>query len=332
MALQALTAATCFALSYSLAGCAVHPPPDVSPSPEVLMDTADRQPAPIASGVLVMAHGGSETWNAAVEAAVAPLGEEIPTAIAFGMASPVTLQNAVDELESAGVARIAVIRLFISGESFLHRTKFLFDKRTDARPHGRTAHGSDAELHPIRTASQIEIDPQGLVDGFETGVILRDRALALSRDPTSEAVLILAHGNGDEAANNRLLENTEAAADVIRADGFRDVRVETLREDWAAARDNAESRIRGWVTENVAEGRRVIVIPFRLSGFGPFKDVLEGLEYEADGQGLIPHEAIGAWLRRRTEAVFCTNGWRQEAVSCPDRPMRATRRTSSTSF
>ena len=55
--------------------------------------------------------------------------------------------------------------------------------------------------------------------------------------------------------------------------------------------------IRRFVSSESEEGRTVIVIPFRLSGFGPYAQVLEGLPYRADGRGLIPHPAITDWIR-----------------------------------
>jgi hypothetical protein len=58
------------------------------------------RPASGRVGVLVMAHGGSPDWNAAVEAAMAPLAAELPTEVAFGMARRETLQEAVDRLDA----------------------------------------------------------------------------------------------------------------------------------------------------------------------------------------------------------------------------------------
>lgn len=74
-------------------------------------------------GVLVMAHGGDPAWNKVVEEAVAPLRAKHPTALAYGMADSDALQHAVYDLELQGVRKIAVVRLFLSGDSFLTRTE-----------------------------------------------------------------------------------------------------------------------------------------------------------------------------------------------------------------
>ena len=78
------------------------------------------------AGILVMAHGGQPEWDQAVVDAVLPLKQRIPIALALGMADPVTLQAGLDSLEAQGAESVAVVRLFLSGESFLHDTEFYF--------------------------------------------------------------------------------------------------------------------------------------------------------------------------------------------------------------
>jgi len=41
----------------------------------------------------------------------------------------------------------------------------------------------------------------------------------------------------------------------------------------------------------------VIIIPFRLFGFGPYADVFEGLSYRADSLGLLPDQRVTDWIR-----------------------------------
>jgi peroxiredoxin len=71
----------------------------------------------------------------------------------------------------------------------------------------------------------------------------------------------------------------------------------TLREDWPEKRAVAEREIRAFVSRARAEGGRAIVVPFRVQGFGPYARVLAGLEYAADGRGLLPHPAVAEWIR-----------------------------------
>lgn len=51
------------------------------------------------------------------------------------------------------------------------------------------------------------------------------------------------------------------------------------------------------------EGGKAIVIPFRVQGFGPYAQVLEGLDYVADQKGLIPHPEVTKWLEHEISAL-----------------------------
>jgi hypothetical protein len=64
--------------------------------------------------------------------AVAPINARMPTALSLGMADPMTMQAALDSLEDQGAREIAVVRLFLSGDSFLHPTEFMLGLRPDA--------------------------------------------------------------------------------------------------------------------------------------------------------------------------------------------------------
>ena len=141
---------------------------------------------------------------------------------------------------------------------------------------------------------------ENFANAAETETVLRDRVLALSRDASSEHVMILAHGVGTAEANARWRELIAARADAALSGlGFRQVAVDTLAEDWPEMRAEAEARIRADVASATSDSATAIVVPFRLSGFGPYAGVLEGLDYVADGTGLLPHPAITAWIRRQ---------------------------------
>src|SRR5688500_5239450 len=93
---------------------------------------AQQSPASDADvGILIMAHGGMPEWDAAVAEAVTPMKDVVPTSLALGMADPATMQAALDSLQSQGVDKVAVVRLFLSGESFIHDTEFYLGLRDD---------------------------------------------------------------------------------------------------------------------------------------------------------------------------------------------------------
>ncbi|MBU2271107.1 MAG: hypothetical protein KKE52_07380, partial [Alphaproteobacteria bacterium] len=120
-------------------------------------------------GVLVMAHGGGAKWNGEVEEMLAPVGRDYPLEIAFGMADSASLQDAVSRLEARGVRRIAVVRLFISGESWLERTRQILGLRPGAppRPVAPTHRGHDPhqghgmDLWRLHTTATFALSTEG---------------------------------------------------------------------------------------------------------------------------------------------------------------------------
>ncbi len=262
-------------------------------------------------GVLVMARGGSDDWNRDVKAALAPLGEDYPLEMALGMADAASLQKGVSALEARGARRIAVVRLFVSSESWRERTEQILGIAPGAPPKpARDMHTPDdaparkSAFWRIETNAVFALSDEGLSDAPEMGTVLVERARGLSRDPANESVLILAHGPRDDAENERWLVRIDARADALRqAMPFRAVLVETLREDWPEKRKEVEARVRAFVAQAARDGGRAIVIPFRVQGFGPYAKVLEGLAYEADGKGLTPSPEIERWARRQVEEM-----------------------------
>ena len=273
-------------------------------------------------GVLIMAHGGGPAWNRTVLDAVEPLRDRYPVEVAFGMADACSLQEGVRKLEAQGVRSIGVVRLFISGASWYEETEKILGLRDGAPPAATSACGGGHEGHGahhsmaffrLDTKASFGLSKQGLSEAPEVGPILVDRAKSQSRAPEQEDVLVLAHGPGDDAENQRWLATIDARAAEIRAAlPFHRVEVLTLREDWPEKRQEAEKRVVDFVVRARAEGRKAIVIPFRLSGFGPYAEVLAGQEYVADQRGLLPHVNVTQWIARQAE----------ELRTAPARPAR----------
>ncbi|MBI1827255.1 MAG: hypothetical protein HY287_03635 [Planctomycetes bacterium] len=293
-------------------------------------------------GILIMAHGGDPKWNADVEAVVEPIRSKFPTEIAFGMAQTSSIREAVSKLEEKGVKEIAVVRLFISGDSFVPATEYILGLRDTPPPHplasreaesaslagkppvakahpgtAGTDHAIDDATHdeqsgvdhhaghcmetpePIRSNSRFFLSDEGVGESPLIDEILHDRVKSLSTDPAQESVLILAHGPGDDAENERWLANMNHRLQQLGKIGpFREIRCETLREDWPQRRQEAERRIRDFVEKADHSGGRCLVVPFRVSGFGPYKDVLAGLNYVADERGFCPHPNMTKWIEQ----------------------------------
>ena len=158
---------------------------------------------------------------------------------------------------------------------------------------------------PIETGATVALNRHGLYDSEEVGQIVVERVLHLSDFPQLESILILAHGEGDDDINRQWITKLQnLAKHVASIQPFRAVQVETLREDWQDKRSRAEKRIRDFVTAANRRDGRVIVVPFRVYGFGPYADVLKGLDYVSDGRGLLPHAAVTRWIKQQAEDCF----------------------------
>lgn len=297
-------------LIWMLSGCASAggPPRDdqLTSRPERPGVAPEPEPRP---GILVMAHGGGAEWNGRVEDALRPLRGRIPVSLALGMANPETMQAALDSLANEGVNTVVVVRLFVSGASFLHPTEFLLGLRPDPPERAMVGHRmvSGTELDPLARSSRILLVREGLGGSGQAARILIDRAATSGVPPAESGVLLLAHGMGDESEDRQVLRSMEDAAGALRDDGYAEVHVGTLREDWAGAREEAEERIKALVAGMGERHRHVLVIPYRVSGFGPYADVLEGLEYVAT-EGFLPHPLITEWIAAKATARFCATG------------------------
>ncbi|MFT4861769.1 MAG: sirohydrochlorin cobaltochelatase [Pseudohongiellaceae bacterium] len=268
-------------------------------------------------GVLVMAHGGTAEWNASVVESVAPLQSRFPVEIAFGMADASSIQAGIARLESRGVDQIGVVRLFISGESWFERTSQILGLTPGAplKPatHSddiHTAHGAGAASHipmafwQVETSAKLAMSIEGLSEAKEMDSVLLSRMSSLSSSPASEVVVVLAHGPGDDGENQRWINQIEQRLTQTQQSlAFDEIRVFTLREDWQDKRVEAEHQIRAYVSAASETGKTVIVVPYRVQGFGPYRDVLAGLNYRADGLGLVPHDNVSLWIENQAQQL-----------------------------
>lgn len=296
--------------------------------PAAAVAQVDEAPdAAVRYGVLVMAHGGGGEWDTEVAAALAPIAAEMPVALALGMADPHTLGAGLDSLRAAGVQRVAVVRMFVSGASFMDQTAYLLGLSEEPPRffipghggHGQPAahgagHGADGAGHgpstpqPIAHGLEVATHVDGMIDAPETLTILTERALASGGDRAAQSVLLIAHGMADAEEDAELLEALEGVEKVLASEPYAAVRSITLREDWPEARVIAEREIRAFVSEENARGRRVVVVPVRLSGFGPYAEVLRGLDY-VEAEALLPHRSVSAWVSAKAAAIARANGW-----------------------
>jgi sirohydrochlorin ferrochelatase len=279
-----------------------------------------QQPPPKA-GVLLLAHGGAAQWNERVTDVAKRVNETQPTEVAFGMASRASIQGAIDKLTARGVTEIIAVPLFVSSHSsVITSTEYLLGLRKDApkdlaifakmnhASHGapaaedHSAHGVPAadpaspvkSTVPIRMTSALNRHPL-------IGAIVADRAKSISKAPQREAVILVAHGPVPDEDNRRWLEDMAALAEQTKASApYASVDYLTVRDDAGPAmREAATKDLRDKVQAQLAQGRRVLIVPHLMSFGGIEQGVrkrLDGLDYTMTDKALMPDDRIVQWV------------------------------------
>ena len=285
------------------------------------------------TGVLIMAHGGSEEWNQNVVQAAEPLEDDYPVEFAWGMANYVTLQKGIQKLEQKGVSEIIAVPLFISSHSpIIRQTEYLFGMRDSLadRPMPLMHHteeyvemtGAEVDssdymhgmlmppnLQPLDIDADITMT-SALDDHKVVAKILHDRIAALSENPSDETVVIAAHGPNRSSDNKKWIENMESLSTKIqdiqqqKGEGYKQIFALTVRDDAPDATANqAKQQFRALVRQSSQFGD-VIVVPLFLSSGGREDAVAErlsGLDFKWSGKTLLPDPKISEFLMNSVE-------------------------------
>ncbi|MEM7156599.1 MAG: cobalamin biosynthesis protein CbiX [Myxococcota bacterium] len=263
-------------------------------------------------GVVFLAHGATFDWNETMRNAVEPLTAKYKVEFAFSMADRPVVEQAVRRLEARGASAIVVVRVFGLESSFVPTVDRMLGQDVEGGHHGhgmhhehggrsrraRGGHGHHGMNDGPRIRSTAHMVSVGGIedDALFAGALL-GRARALSRDPSRETVLVVAHGAGEDEDNdhwNRVLESLARQMKEQGGNDFRAIEIGTWREDWPKKRGPEIERIRGIVERGSANGR-VLVIPARTTLEGPERKLLQGLEYEL-GSGFAPSPEFLRWV------------------------------------
>jgi sirohydrochlorin ferrochelatase len=270
-------------------------------------------------GVVLLAHGSDHHWNQTMCDAVASLKTRYMIECSFSMADQPLVERAIRKLEQRGARAIVVVRVFGLASSFQGSVERMLGLDLDLDlghghelGHGHDlghghGHGHDHGLRlgpppRIRSAARFATTG-GLEDSPELADALLDRARALSKNPSRETVVLVAHGSGDDATNDHWKHVLASVADRMRESGpaFRAIEVGTWREDWPDKRAPEVAAIRAIVESAAKNNGRAIVIPARTTGEGAERVFLEGLAFEL-GTGFAPHARFTAWFERQIRA------------------------------
>lgn len=266
-------------------------------------------------GVVVLAHGADWFWNQAIEQALAPVAAHHKLAFAFSMADPPVVERAVRKLEREHVRAIVVVRVFGMASSFRSATQRMLgldvghgvpphaSRMSGMTHHGMGMHASLAAAPRIRSALPM-VTVGGIGDDPLFAKALLENARAVSRDPSRETVILVAHGAGDDATNQRWLGLLASLAKQVRADGgtaFRAVRYATWREDWPDKRKAAIEHVRGMVRQADADGGRALIVPARTNEHGGADRYLDGLDFGWSRRGFAQTPWFAQWFEQEIE-------------------------------
>lgn len=260
-------------------------------------------------GTLIVAHGGDSIWNALVRETAAQLRVAGPVEISFLMgpeASTTRFQDAVARLVQKGSKEIVAVPLLVSSHSGHYEQIRYLAGHTDSLDrvmHEHLHHGGierPSVTVPIHVTAALD-------DSHELARVLSERARAHEADPRGHALMLVGHGPNSAEEYAAWMRNLRVVADSVRKwSGYRDVRVELVREDAPAlVRAEAVQRLRELIAlQAELTGKPVVVVPILISRGGISRSRLmadlAGLPIRYSGDPLLPHPAIAAWIARRS--------------------------------
>lgn len=270
-------------------------------------------------GVILLAHGSGEEWNAAVADTFAQVGGGYRKELVFGMGSARDIQKSIDRLETSGARAIVVVPLFLSSYSEMYRHLeyilgvreepdvlflLLMGRHAIANSGGHSDHGSsDAMLErvrfsvPYRVASPVNFDPV-------IAEILTDRLRGIA---AGSSVFLISHGPITAEDDKKWLLDLSLYGRHLSW-GFPQVRFfgMTFRDDAPPfIRNNAIRKIHDAVRRETAAGRRVVVFPFLLAPGGRETEIKTILRDCGTciivSHTLLPHPAMGRYIMEKID-------------------------------
>ena len=294
----------------------IHNPEEILLHPNILLwmkKTANKymplyRHEPI--GVVIMPHGATQPYNDAIEKTIEPLKSKYKVEMAYGMGDALTIQNAVSKLENQGIKKIVFIRMYPRSDQLKEKTDYILGLSEKIPEQWDGLIPSQ-----IRSSSIINTFGGYEEDNLIAGIFL-ERIKEISKKPSEETIILLAHGSSDDQAEILRKKKMKDHIDWIQKQfnpTFKNIKGMSLREDWPGKREKALNEIVNFIEEGNKRGK-VIVISNRLYGSGPYKHFLKGLNFEMNSKGLAPHPNLTRWLEKGIKSLI-KNKFSQQIVS-----------------
>ena len=262
-------------------------------------------------GVLIVAHGASQAWNAPVDSLATAVrrGGVVtgPVAVSFLMgpeAASRRFQDAVASLRRDGAQRVIVVPVLVSSFSGHYQQIRYLAGAVDSLEHDMLHHLHMSGLERA-TGVPMTVTP-AIDDAPELARVLAERAKAIAPSPNGRALFLLGHGPNSAEDYAAWMKRLRTVADSVKAaTGFASVAVELVRDDAPApVRAEAVTRAREMITlQRMATGHDVIVVPILVSS-GDVSNRklpadLAGMPVVYAGAPLLPSAEMAVWVQRR---------------------------------
>ncbi len=259
-------------------------------------------------GTLLIAHGGEPSWNAEVEriARTANTGGPLQLAYLMGPAAAThRFQDQVARLVADGATDIVIVPLLVSSHSGHYEQIRYLAGLTDSLDHMMHHHLHMGGLERPSVSVPMRV-ARALDDAPEMATVLAERARALTPNASGKALFLVAHGPNSAEDHAAWMRNLRVVAERVREEsGFRDVRVEMVRDDAPVdVRAEGVRRVRELIEmQRAITNDTVTVVPVLVSkgrvSREKFAADLAGLDIVYEGTPLLPHPLLARWIERR---------------------------------
>ena len=259
-------------------------------------------------GALVVETGSGGDWKDAMSSIVKGAGKGFPI-VEASADDPRQMQEALDRLALMHVKKIVVVPLELSSYSVLmDQLRYLLGIRKD--PSAKFLLGENAKANfgtsdqtINRLAFKLPVVLAGALDDDDAlADILLSRAKALSKNPSREALLLLAEGSKTDVGNSQWFGAAQSLAGKVRASGkFAAGRAFALPADVPQdEREKSLAELRKLAKTLRRDAGGLIVVPLTL-GREDISDhlpaMLDGIFFKFDGKPILPDARLGPWVK-----------------------------------
>jgi sirohydrochlorin ferrochelatase len=252
-------------------------------------------------GLLLLGEGGSKDWDKIEKSILERSSGRYLLEFSPGRADIKSIQKSIDRLQSRKVGKIVALPLFLGGESeVMDQLRFIFGIRKE--PSAEFFGGAQKAGSSIIRRAQSRVPlvlARAIDDQPAVAEALAFRALALSKGPQKESVVLVSPAPGSEEAGRQWERTLHGLAERVRANGnFQSASSFLLEEDAVQSRRDRRRKLLQDGVRRLSRSATVLVVPVAVTADGFVKHiprVLRGTFMKFEGKALLPDEKLADW-------------------------------------